>query len=113
MIWFVISAALVAAAAGWIVSPLWSRGRSPIRADKSQELLEQRMAIYRSMLDLELDHSTGKVSDEDFAMLREEHESEALSIIHQDTDREGAEPGPPDLLEVEIAEARRRLAEGR
>ena len=110
MIWFFISGVAVVACAAWVLLPWLTKGEGTLLPDRSADLLEQRMAIYRSMLDLELDHSTGKISDEDLIALREEHESEALELIRSDSAQTGSEP---DLLELEIAEARRRLSKGR
>jgi hypothetical protein len=93
------TAALIA----WILLPLFRRTASV--AHTEQPLQEAKGAVYQSILDLEFDHRLGKVSDEDYGILRGQHEREAIEILHQlDAD--------PDDLEAEIAAARERLRRG-
>lgn len=97
---------LVIGAAGlaaWVVLPLFRPPTATTRP--AQPLQESKGAVYQSILDLEFDHRLGKVSDEDYQILRGHHEREAVEILHQlDAD--------PDDLEAEIAAARERLRRG-
>ena len=110
----------------WVLEPL----RGPRRAlpagspDEARwkELVEAKHAVYRSILDLEFDRSVGKVAEEDYGILRHQHEAEALALLHEmdamtsaaaGSSRPGEAPeaarGPEDTLEAEIAAARERL----
>jgi hypothetical protein len=105
----------------WILQPLHRSGQvTPPGVDdaKWKELVDAKHAIYRSILDLEFDRSVGKVADEDYGILRHQHELEALGLLREmdamaaAADAAGA-PSPPgapqDTLEAEIAAARERL----
>lgn len=110
MIENVLLGAALLALAGWVIAPLLIRRvPAPVDSDTAaSELLENKHAVYRSILDLEHDHRLGKVRDEDYLVLRREHENEAAQILGE-LDR-GASPDDLDRkLEEEIAEARRRL----
>jgi len=110
----------------WILHPLRlpQRTMAPGSVDDARwkELVDAKHAVYRSILDLEFDRSVGKVAEEDYGILRHQHEMEALAILHEmdamaaaadaAADPAGA-PSPPgapqDTLEAEIAAARERL----
>jgi hypothetical protein len=114
----------------WILQPLRRARRvtppGGVDDGKWKELVDAKHAIYRSIIDLEFDRSVGKVADEDYGILRHQHEVEALAILHEMDamaaaaaaagdpagDPAGAKspPGAPqDTLEAEIAAARERL----
>jgi hypothetical protein len=100
---------------GWVLIPLFRpspRVRNVSDSTTLDSLTESRNAIYRSMLDLDFDRSVGKVSDEDYVLLRSQHEADAAAIL-QEIDKLNGSRGivPPDPLEEEIAAARRRLRE--
>jgi hypothetical protein len=57
------------------------------------ELEAERDAKYREIRDAELDHQTGKLSDEDFAALDSTLRAEAIEILHA-IDRAGGETPP-------------------
>jgi len=89
---------------------------------KWKELVDAKHAVYRSILDLEFDRSVGKVAEEDYGILRHQHEMEALAILHEmdamaaaadaaadATGTSSPEGAPQDTLEAEIAAARERL----
>jgi hypothetical protein len=124
----VLGAAL-AALALWILRPLRA-GPRRIEAEgdgRWKELVEAKHALYRSILDLELDRSVGKVSGADYEAIRGQQEAEALTVLAEmdvlasgDSHALGsaasdAPKGPrrgeatPDTLEAEIAAARARL----
>ena len=101
--------ALLAAATGlWLVSPLLGR-KQYVRegGDETADLVEAKEAVYRCILDLELDRKTGKVGPDQYDLMRGQLESEAVSILRRLEHR----MSPDDLLELEIAAARRRLEE--
>ena len=65
---------------------------APLRRDRSAEprwsgelaeLEAAREAKYREIRDAELDHRTGKLSDEDYATLDGSLRAEAVEILHQ------------------------------
>jgi hypothetical protein len=118
----VIAAVGVAALFLWVARPLLRAARRPSWpevADDSRwnELVEAKHAVLRAILDLDHDRAVGKVSSEDFAFLRRQHEAEALSLIREMDRLEGAKGNaaghrdgdPDDVLEAEIAFARERL----
>ncbi|MCA1840736.1 MAG: hypothetical protein ABR507_04770 [Actinomycetota bacterium] len=97
----------------WVMRPFASRRqRRDPEENTSVALLDAKQAVYRSLVDLELDHKLGKVSDGDHADLRREHEHEAIEIIRQ-LDADASDVALEDRLEEEISEARRRLNRGR
>lgn len=99
----------------WVLRPLLGRRRGPAAPPDTRraELLEAKHAVYRSILDLELDHQVGKVAPADYEELRREHEQEAVGLLRE---LDEAGPGGPrgsdadelDVLEREIAAARQR-----
>ena len=115
---------LVAALGIWVLRPLLGRSRRPVAPPDTRraELLETKHAVYRSILDLELDRELGKVAQADYQELRREHEEEALGLLRE-LDEETAVPGGSggsggpgaldgdgalDVLEREIAAARQQ-----
>jgi hypothetical protein len=116
VILFLATAAVVALLALWVaraflVGPPKS---SALETGKSTPLAESKLAVYRSMLDLEEDFSLGKVSREDRDILRSKYEHEAVDIIqrsrqHSDDRHDALD----EQLEREIAKARRALARPR
>ncbi|MGH2809713.1 MAG: hypothetical protein ACRDIA_02400, partial [Actinomycetota bacterium] len=88
------------------LSPLLGRKQYVRRdGDETADLVEAKEAVYRCILDLELDRKTGKVNPDQHDLMRRQLEAEAISILRR-LDRRLS---PDDLLELEIAEARRRL----
>ncbi|MGH2717813.1 MAG: hypothetical protein ACRDJU_04460 [Actinomycetota bacterium] len=75
----------LAATAVWILRPL----QRPVHRltnpndDRWRELIETKHQLYRSILDLEFDSSVGKVSDEDYIVLRRQQEGEALAVLKE------------------------------
>ena len=118
MILPLLAIVVVAVLGTWVVRPLAGRRRGPTPPPDTRraELLEAKHAVYRSILDLELDHQLGKVAPGDYQELRHEHEEEALGLLRELDDESVSLPGevsgdgagPLDVLEREIAEARRR-----
>lgn len=105
----ILAAVAVAALAAWILLPLLSRrtAAAPPPDDRLARLIETKHAVYRSILDLELDRSLGKVSDADYVVIRRQHEADALAVLRE---MDAVAAGSlEDVLEREIAEARERL----
>lgn len=48
-----------------------------------ENLLSQREATYSAIKDLEFDHAQGKISDADYAVMRDKYENKALGILQQ------------------------------
>lgn len=85
-----------------------ARGRSALarRMDERAELLEKRNAVYTAIRELDFDHETGKVSDEDHARQRAELVREGVAIL-KGLDRLEASAPAADSLEAAIAAIRR------
>src|SRR5256886_16259172 len=97
----------------WILQPLRlpRRVAAPGSVDDARwkELVDAKHAIYRSILDLEFDRAVGKVSEEDYAVLRRQQEAEALAVLTEMDALASTAEASPDTLEAEIAAARERL----
>lgn len=107
----VVVGLLAAAAVGWIVKPLLGRRRAlraPAEDRRTADLLEEKSGVYRSILDLELDHRMGKVDEEDYNLLRQQSKAEALGIIRE-LEGEAEPESEQATLEAEIQAARARL----
>jgi hypothetical protein len=121
---------VMAGIALWVLQPLRGARGGPaglpaggVDAGRWKELVDAKHAVYRSILDLEFDRSLGKVAEEDYGILRRQHELEALALLHEmdamasaaagaPAADPGVGPGPGDpeaTLEAEIAAARERL----
>ena len=57
------------------------------------ELEAERDAKYREIRDADLDHRTGKLSDEDFEAIDRSLRTEAIEILHALDKAEGAQAG--------------------
>jgi hypothetical protein len=91
--------AVVAGLVLFISAPLRRPAGSGQGLDSAQdgvaELEAAREAKYRELRDAELDHSTGKLSDEDYAELDTALRAEAIEILRGiDREREGAADKP-------------------
>ena len=112
MIWLEAAAAALVGAALLLVvlGPLISRELVPaIVDDEPQDLEETPKGIALSALkEIEFDQATGKLSDEDYAMLKGKYTAQALQALRE----EGGAPGSGDLETVIAARARVSRAEG-
>jgi hypothetical protein len=77
---------LLVAAAWFVLGPLRS-GRADVesraRASREADLEAAREAKYREIREAELDHGTGKLSDEDWRALDRQLRAEAIEILKE------------------------------
>ena len=115
MILIVVVALLACAALAYVALPLGRRGRAEKEPSVEGELDARKTTALSAIVDLENERLVGKLSEEDFDVLRAQYEAEALQALteldavrarSQEGGRGTSDPG----LEAEIAEMRRRLA---
>lgn len=107
----VVVGIVAATTIAWIVRPLLGRRRAlrgPAEDRRTADLLEEKSSVYRSILDLELDHEMGKMGNEDYLQLRQQSKAEALGIIRE-LEGEAEEDSEQATIEAEIQAARARL----
>jgi hypothetical protein len=108
MIAGIVIGLLAVAALGFVMQPL----RSGPRRDEADEALLAEEAVARkraalvAIVDMENEHTAGKLSDSDLAALRARYETEALEALR---DLDSLSSSDDDALEAEIAEMRARL----
>ncbi len=79
VVWFVVLLALVAL---FVSMPFWRHRAASSTEDPELAALEAaREAKYREIRDAEMDHQSGKLSDEDFRQLDSELKGEAVAIL--------------------------------
>ena len=109
----VVGVALLACAAlAYVVLPLGGRrgGREEVASPEGELDARKRTAL-TAIVDLEAERSVGKLSDEDFEVLRAQYEAEALKALTElDALRVRSEEPDEGSLEAEIAEMRSRLS---
>ncbi len=109
---FVVVGLLASALAVWIALPLLRKATMDAVLEETGlmegpgDTVEEKHSIYRSILDLELDHNLGKLEEHEYLRMRRQSEAEALAVIAA-TSLDG-EPAD-EILEQEIREARERL----
>jgi hypothetical protein len=110
----VVVALLACAALAYVALPLGRRGRAEKEPSVEGELDARKTTALSAIVDLENERLVGKLSEEDFDVLRAQYEAEALQALTElDAVRARSAPDPgtdDDGLEAEIAEMRRRLA---
>lgn len=111
MITVLVMVAGIALLAAWVLRPLQGeRVRVAASVDAHwNELVDAKHQIYRSIIDLEFDQAVGKVSAADYAVLRRQHEVDALGVLREMDQMGSTEVASVDTLESEIAAARKRL----
>ncbi len=109
----VIGLVILAAIGFYVSRPLVQARRAgrPSGVVDVQSLETQRESLYIQIKELDLDHATGKVNEEDYARLRAELVTEAAAVLKQ-IDGVAPQPAPaaqlaPDDVEALIA-ARRK-----
>lgn len=85
-----------AAAVAFLLGPL-RRERGPERLDEAAGDAErhERQAVYAALRDLEHDHETAKVSDADYALMRQELRARAADLLRSERGAAGAGPDAP------------------
>lgn len=111
MILVVVVALLACGALAYVALPLGQRrGKREAAPSAEGELDAQKTTALSAIVDLENERLVGKLSDEDFDVLRAQYEAEALRALTE-LDALRAHSEEPDAsLEAEIAEMRKRLA---
>jgi tetratricopeptide (TPR) repeat protein len=67
----------------------------PLPPDPREPLLERRSAALRALRELDFEHESGHVSDDDYAELRARYEAETADVLRE-LDRLGAAPARPE-----------------
>lgn len=114
-----LNLALLALVGYLIARPLLKQSRpQPERGDPAAGLLAERERLLAALRDLELDHATGKVGDEDYAHQRPLLVAQGAAVLRQldelapkPTARRNAKPDA--ALDDEIEAAVRQLRQGR
>jgi hypothetical protein len=106
MIW-VACAALVIAAGGFVLYPLFQEPKSARVADLPDEmemdrLLDRKAVIYRSIKDLEFEHAMGRLSETDYRRLDADYKNDAALLL-QKLDQLGASEDLDKAIEKDIA----------
>jgi cytochrome c-type biogenesis protein CcmI len=103
---YLLGAVVVLVVLGFVVLPL-VRGRSAA-ADvrEAPDPTHERAAIYRELLELELDQKVGKLADADYHELSEALLARAAALISQE---DASSTAADALVEREIAGARATL----
>jgi hypothetical protein len=101
-------ALLVVALLYYVTQPLRTRSVDgpDARASLRDELAARKRAALVGILDIESEREAGKLSDEDFGILRREYEAEAIGALRG---LEADLPAADDELEAEIAALRAEL----
>ena len=94
-----ICASILAAAALWVLSPIFGWGdatgeRHDLAAAEREDLLHRRQEKLSAIKDLEMEFRIGKLSKEDFDETRERLAREAVEILKAIDAREERPPRP-------------------
>ena len=101
---YVLGALIVVAVLAFVVLPLLRGRRSDAEAPGALDPAQERAAIYRELLELELDQKVGKIAEADYREINEALLARAAALISQeDAASMDAE------VEREIAAARQAL----
>lgn len=93
---------------------LWPSDSAP-EDDQTQELLSRRDTAYSMLKELEFDHQSGILNQEDYQELETRYKKKAVAIL-KDIDQagKGSEPAEPDIEdEIERQVQQRRQSRGR
>jgi hypothetical protein len=98
--------AVVAGLVLFVSAPLRQAARVETGSDELAELEAAREAKLRELRDAELDHRTGKLSDQDYAELDAGLRAEAIEILRQlDRADQGAAVGAADEFDQSLPSA--------
>jgi hypothetical protein len=94
----------------WVLVPVL-RGPRPAPEERggSEDAAVRKSAALDALIDLEDDRAMGKLTRADFESLRADYEAEALEALRE-LDAAARARADDELLEAEIAAARRELA---
>jgi hypothetical protein len=104
--WMWIGGLIALAGALIALWPARGRRRGALVRTETDALKE---AKYREIRDAELDHASGKLSDEDFALLDAELRREAVEILDQVENGNGS---PPPAEDEDAGETREKVPQG-
>jgi len=111
----VIQISLLIAAAAYLSYPLLkpraTEKREPRPNSKARELEAQKESLLAAIKEIDFDHRTGKLSDEDFQALNTRYRLEAISLIKRLDQLKGRGGAKPDF-EEEIRRYRRQTQGG-
>ena len=78
------------------------------RETKRQLLLEKRERVLETIREIDFDHRMGKIEGDDYKETRGRYEAEAIALINQLDKGNGRAGEIEDLVEQEIASARKK-----
>jgi hypothetical protein len=83
-----VGIALVIGGIAYVARPLFERSASGVRirdagGARRARLSHQRDAIYALIRELDTDHQTGKIAEQDYRSLRERYVTEGVSVLKQ------------------------------
>ena len=111
MIATIVIAALACGALAFVAAPMRSSTSSSREPSFDvAELESKKRAALVAIIDIENERDVGKLSSADFAVLRDEYETEAVAALIE-LDALRGSPGDDAGLEAEIAAIRERLAD--
>jgi len=100
-----------AGALAYVCRPLFvERGeveRTSSRESKRRELLEKREQVLEAIREIDFDHQMGKIEGDDYTETRGRYEAQAIELIDQLDKGNGKAGQIEDLVEQEIAAARK------
>src|SRR5947207_6739535 len=100
----VAAAALAVPLAVFVAWPLVRRGGArvllPLPPDPREPLLERKSAALRALRELDFEHESGHVSDDDYADLRARYETETAAVLSE-LDRLAPAPAPTPVRPAE------------
>lgn len=103
-----IGLVLLAAVAFYVSRPLLQPRRDSVDSTMLDALDARRDAVYSQIRELDMDHATGKMNDEDYPSARADLVAQAATLLEQIDDVQAAQPAADDV-EALIA-ARRKAA---
>jgi DNA repair exonuclease SbcCD ATPase subunit len=105
-----VVAVLALLALVYVAAPLRDRD-APVREGSSEtdELIGRKRAALTAILDMEEERDAGKLSEADFAVLRQEYEAEAAAVLVELDALRSTGTGEDADVEAEIAAIRTRL----
>ena len=108
---FIVIALLVVIVIGFIAYPLFSGSaeKTAPTANALDSLIAQRDSAYDAIRDLDFDFQMGKLSQEDYAKLRDKYKVRAAEVL-KEIDQAGGIPDVDASIEEQVARLRRRNA---